>query len=119
MANISRYPQPNPNIGYFRDRIDVKRITQVDNGRGGWTQREDDVGSFWAQIMPVSAYNIIQYRQADMNVNTTFYLRFNDQIDNHCCIYANGMRYIVDSVIPDRQNRFLTILAIGEWITNA
>lgn len=119
MANgISRYPETKPNIGYFRDRIQVKRIVLVDNGRGGWTQREDDVGSFWGQIIPMSAYNIIQYRQADMNVNTQFLMRFNSAIDTHCCFYANGMRYIVDSVQTDRQDRFMIILAIGEVVVS-
>lgn len=114
MPMIKRYPDPQPNIGYFRDRVDVKRATRVDNGRGGWTDTEDEIGSYWAYCQPLSARNIVQYRQADMNVDTQFTMRFNTAIDNHCVFYCRGQRFIVESIIPDRQNRYLYVLAIGE-----
>jgi SPP1 family predicted phage head-tail adaptor len=105
------YPTP---IGYFRDRVNVKKVQRVENGRGGWTETENDIGTFWAFLEPMNAQNIVQYRQADMNVNTKFVMRMNTAIDNHCVFYARGLRYIVDSVLPDRKQRILTILAIGE-----
>jgi SPP1 family predicted phage head-tail adaptor len=105
---------PIPSIGYFRDRITVNKVTKVDNGRGGWTETESEVGEYWGYLEPLSAKNIIQYRQADMNVTTKFSMRFNTAIDTHCVFYARGERFLIDSVIPDREQRFLTILATGE-----
>jgi hypothetical protein len=75
---------------------------------------ENDIGTFWAFLEPVSARNIVQYSQADMNVNTKFIMRMNTAIDNHCVLYARGERFIVESVLPDRQQKILTILAVGE-----
>jgi SPP1 family predicted phage head-tail adaptor len=114
MPIIKRYPDPKPNIGYFRDRVDVKKVVRVENGRGGWTDREDDIGTFWAYAQPLSARNIVQYRQADMNVNTQFTLRMNTAIDTSCVFYCRGQRFIIESVLPDRQNRFLYVLGNGE-----
>jgi SPP1 family predicted phage head-tail adaptor len=101
-------------IGYFRDRVQVNKVTRVDNGRGGWLETETELGTYWAYLEPLSAKNIIQYRQADMNVTTRFTMRMNTAIDTKCVFYARGDRYLITSVIPDRQERFLTILATGE-----
>jgi head-tail adaptor len=45
------YPTP---IGYFRDRVNVKKVQRVENGRGGWTETENDIGTFWAFLEPAS-----------------------------------------------------------------
>lgn len=103
-------------IGYFKDRVNVKFVQNVDNGRGGWTELENDVGTYWAYLVPMSAKNIVQYRQADMNVNTQFVMRYNSVINTHCVFYARGEKYLIESIIPDRQQRFMTILAVGEKI---
>ena len=101
-------------LGYFKDRVSVKFVQNTDNGRGGWTHSETDIGTYWAYLEPLSARNIIQYRQADMNVNTKFTMRYNASITNHCVFYARGDRFLIESIIPDRQQRYMTILAVGE-----
>ena len=103
-------------IGYFKDRVNVKFAQNVSNDRGGWTQTENDVGTYWAYLEPMSAKNIVQYRQADMNVNTKFTMRYNSAINTHCVFYARGEKYLIESIIPDRQQRYMTILAVGEKI---
>lgn len=99
-------------IGKMRDRISVVMEQKVDNGRGGWTLNEIPQGSWWGEITELSARNIIQYRQADMNVNTEIKMRANDKINRHCTLYSRGNKYIIEEIIP--KNGFYIIMAVGE-----
>lgn len=101
-------------IGQMKDRINVKFNKKEDNGRGGWTLTELDMGTFWGEIRPASARNIIQYRQADMNTNTTIIMRANANINKFCTLYARGSKYTIEEIIPEGQ--YLKITAVGEEI---
>jgi SPP1 family predicted phage head-tail adaptor len=101
-------------IGAMRDRINVDFVQKVSNGRGGWTFTLIDQGIFWGEIMDESARNQIQYRQADMNTNTTIIMRANDKINRHCVLYARGFKYTIEEIIVDERAQYMTIKAVGE-----
>jgi SPP1 family predicted phage head-tail adaptor len=101
-------------IGKMKDRVTAKKLQKISNGRGGWTHQEIDIGEFWAEIEALSARNIVQYRQGDLNTNTQIIMRSNDQINRECIFYARGQVYRIEEVLEDKG--FLTILAVGENI---
>jgi head-tail adaptor len=102
-------------IGKMRDRINVSFMKKIDNGRGGWTLEEEAQGEYWGEVLELSARNIIQYRQADMNVNTEIRMRSNDKINRHCILYARGNRYLIEE-ITEKPKGFYIIMAVGERI---
>lgn len=101
-------------IGQMKDRITAMTEKKVSNGRGGWTIEELTIGTFWGKIEDLSARNIIQYRQADLNTNVRIIIRANVQITKECVFYAKGCKYSLDEIIE--KNGFYTIMAVGEKI---
>lgn len=101
-------------IGEMKHRVTAMTKKKVPSGRGGWTIEEIEIGTFWAKIEDLTARNIIQYRQADLNTNTRIIMRANDQITKECVFYAKGYRYNLEEVIE--KDGFFTIMAVGEKI---
>jgi SPP1 family predicted phage head-tail adaptor len=102
-------------IGTFKDRITVKFLMKNDNGRGSWTNKEVEQGTFWGRIEPMSARNIVQYRQADLNTNTKIVMRKDPAtITRNHVLYARGLKYSIDEVIE--KEGFYHIFAVGEII---
>jgi SPP1 family predicted phage head-tail adaptor len=102
-------------IGSMKDRIRVDSQIKKDNGRGGWTYEYSTVGTWWGKITELSAQNIIQYRQADMNVNTEIVMRANTKISRDCILYARGNKYRVEE-ITEKTKGFYIIMAVGEKV---
>jgi SPP1 family predicted phage head-tail adaptor len=103
-------------IGKMKDRLHFYFLKKVDNGRGGWTTTEEDRGEFWGYIESLSARNIIQYRQADLNTNTKAIIRANSLINKDCCFYARGFKYAIEEIIEE--DGFYQIMAVGERIAD-
>jgi SPP1 family predicted phage head-tail adaptor len=101
-------------IGKMKDRVTAKNKIKVDNGRGGWTYDEQTIGTYWAEVAPLSARNIIQYRQADKNTNTLIKMRYDSKITVDTVFYARGNRYDLEELIEE--NDYLIMMAVGEKI---
>lgn len=101
------------NIGQMKERLSIKFVDKVSNGRGGWIDEEIDRGTVWAEIKELSARNIVQYRQADMNTTTEIITRATNLIDRHCVFYAKGNKYLLEEIIEDKDG-FYHIMAVGE-----
>ena len=99
-------------IGAMKDRLSVKTIQRIDNGRGGWTDKEIDLGVYWGEIIPMSTRERLQFRQADKEVNTTIRMRANDMITINSVFYARGNKYTIDDIVEI--DGFLNIAAVGE-----
>jgi len=102
-------------IGSMKDRIRVDSEIKTDNGRGGWTYTYTTLGTWWGKITELSARNIIQYRQADMNVDTEIVMRANTKISRDCVLFARGNKYNIEEV-TEKTNGFYVIMAVGEKI---
>ena len=101
-------------IGSMKDRINAKILKKNSNGRGGWNLEEIELGTFWGNIEPLSARNIVQYRQGDLNTNTKITMRANAQITKESVFYARGQKFLIESILE--KNGFYEIMAVGEKI---
>lgn len=99
-------------IGAMKDRLTVKTMQRIDNGRGGWTTKEIDLGTYWGEIVPLSTRQMIQFRQADQEINTTIKMRANDMITINSVFYARGNKYTIEDIVE--VDGFLNIAAVGE-----
>ena len=99
-------------IGAMKDRLSVKTEKRTDNGRGGWTIDEVDLGIYWGEIIPMSTRERLQFRQADKEINTTIRMRANDMITINSVFYARGNKYTIDDIVEI--DGFLNIAAVGE-----
>ena len=101
-------------IGKMKDRVTAKLEKRIDNGRGGWIIEEVEQGTYWAEIIPLKARNIVQYRQADKNTNTLIKMRANDVITIDSVLYGRGHLYRIEEILEE--DDFLTIMTVGEKI---
>jgi SPP1 family predicted phage head-tail adaptor len=104
-------------IGYLKNRVQVKKLLKLPNGRGGFETSEIDLGEKWAAIMPLSHREITQYMQLDKNIDARIVMRKDPEIDSDCIIIFRNIRYEVDSML-DRLDfsDFIDLLAQGEKI---
>jgi head-tail adaptor len=101
-------------IGLMKDRIAVESQIKVENGRGGWTYSYSTIGTWWGKLTPLSARNIIQYRQADKNVDTEIIMRANTLISRDCILFSRGNKYIIEEIME--KDGFYIIMAVGEKV---
>lgn len=101
-------------IGFLDKRVRVTTLTRVYDGRGGYTTKEVDLGTFWASVQPLGIEERVQYRQLDTTVTTQIYINYNPFLTKDSFIYFKNQKYQVKGIInPGFQNEFME-LAVAE-----
>ena len=97
--------------GFLDQRVTVTAIQRVFDGRGGWTNKEVTVGTFWAAVMPLTVYEQSQYSALDTDVNTKIYMRYNPTFTSSMSIKFRGKRYRVQGIInPAYQDEYMQLV---------
>lgn len=97
--------------GFLDKRVTVTTIQKVFDGRGGWTNKEVPLGTFWATVDPLSVYEQQQYSQLDADVDTKIYMRYNPDIKSGASITFRGKRYRVQGIInPSYEDEYMELV---------
>ena len=67
--------------GILNKRITIQQNVETDNGRGGFTESWEDVGTYWAEIKPLFAKQIFEYRSLNVHATHQIKVRANVIID--------------------------------------
>ncbi|MHA1302191.1 MAG: phage head closure protein [Candidatus Heimdallarchaeaceae archaeon] len=99
-------------IGLLRHRINIKKKTKVPDGRGGWKQGYQDLGTFWAGVYPLRGREIEIYKSVLPEADTKIIMRCNNVVDSSCIAYLGDRKFEISAVIVSAtRDRFIEILA--------
>ena len=65
--------------GILNKRITIQATTETPDGRGGFTEAWSDIGTCWADIRPLFAKQIFEYRS--LNVHATHQIKVRASVD--------------------------------------
>lgn len=85
--------------GYLDKRVTVTKMEKVFDGRGGYTNKEVNLGEFWAELQPISVTEQAQYLALNTNVSMKVYMRYNPQFTKGMFIRFRGKKYEVKGII--------------------
>lgn len=97
--------------GYLDKRVSVTTIQKVFDGRGGYTNKEVVLGTFWASILPMSVTEQSQYLAMNTNVNVKIYMRYNPDFGKGMRITFRNKTYVVQGIInPAFEDEFMELV---------
>lgn len=97
--------------GSFDKRVTFSKTQKVFDGRGGWTEKETALGSFWVAVNPVTVSQQANYSAMDMEVDMNVTMRFHPDIDEKCTFTFRGTKYKVVGVInPGFSDEYLQLV---------
>lgn len=97
--------------GHLDKRVDVTTVQKVFDGRGGYTNVEKPLGSFWAALLPMSSFEQAQYMQMNTNVNIKVYMRYNPLFVKGMKIKFRNKTYEVRGIVnPAFEDEFMELV---------
>lgn len=103
--------------GYLDKRVEVTKIQRVFDGRGGYTNKEVVLGTFWAALMPLSVSEQAQYSQMNTNVNIKIFLRYNPTFTKGMKIKFRNKTYEVMGIInPSFEDEFMELVVLESGV---
>lgn len=100
------------NPGDLNRRVTIRRMDQVPDGGGGYTEEPVEVATVWAKVEPLRGREQILAMQTGMQRPHRFTIRYRDGITGAKDLLYGGARFDIQSVVDtDAAHRELVILA--------
>lgn len=97
--------------GVLNKRITLQEHTETPDGEGGFTESWSDVGTYWANVKPLSARQVFQYRSS--NVIATHVIKVRAQVpveEDNRILYGSRVFEVLTSENEDEAN-------VLKWVT--
>lgn len=91
-------------------RVEIRSVTQVSDGQGGFTESWSTVATVWAYIKPLKEYERMQAMQLESPRSHKITIRYRSGITADQRIVWSGRTFHIKGVInPDEANNFLEL----------
>ena len=97
-------------LGKMRHRIDVYTVVRTPDAIGGYTRADTLLGTYWANVITISATELWKFEQIDKRVSHVIYMRFQSGIERgQKVVWGAKELYIVGVVNMENRNRYLEV----------
>lgn len=97
-------------IGKFKFKLTILRNNPSYDEEGNLVENWQPLKTVWADITPLSARETLLAYQVTAEITNKIYIRYTD-VTPKDMLESGGNKFVIDSVLPDRDNRFITIMA--------
>lgn len=99
-----------PGAGDLRERVLIQQVSTTRDAMGGEIQAWSNLGTFWAQVAPMSAGEQYRRSQVQSSANWKITVRYNASITPQMRIAWRGHTFLVKGMTnPDMRRRFLEL----------
>lgn len=97
-------------IGKFKYKLTILRNDPFYDEEGNLVENWQPLKKVWADITPITAREAIIAHAETGEITNKIYIRYTD-VTPKDRLTSNGVTFVIDSVLPDRDHCFITIMA--------
>jgi SPP1 family predicted phage head-tail adaptor len=99
-----------PGAGDLRERVSIQQVSTTRDAMGGEIQSWANLGTFWAQVAPMSAGEQYRRQQVQSSANWKITIRYNAEVTPQMRVRWQGHVFLVKGITnPDARKRFLEL----------
>lgn len=107
MANIKTQ------AGNLNKKVKIMKLSQVQDGAGGYEDKLVEIKSVWANIQPVYGREFWQAQQVQAQISHKITIRYTKDIDRACIISLGKRLFDIQYITNvNEENRFLELRAL-------